>query len=435
VSALDRTKTTADDAAPPGAFELVVVGPGFHHRLVLQAGTITVGRGEANSIRLEHTSISRHHLTLFVGRELFVEDVGSRNGSLLNGRRLQHVVRHPLSVRDVLEVGPFKLFLQPAETTRTPLMNADDVVLRSPAIRRAWALAEQVARGEISVLVLGETGVGKDVLAHALHAGSRRSAGPFVRLNCAALSEALLESELFGHVRGAFTGSAGPREGLVESAHGGTLFLDEVGELTPTLQAKLLHVIETREVTRVGSSEPKKVDVRFVAATHRRLAGNPAFRTDLYFRLAGAVIEVPPLRERSEDLFPLAEVLLARWAQHEGRSAPTLSPAARARLAGHAWPGNIRELRNVLERAALTSGQVIDHLDLDAAPPREAPIASTGPEAIFQLSATELAERDRIIEALEACAGNQTRAAKALGWARSTLAAKLVVYRIPRPRV
>ncbi len=431
---VDRTQTSVEaDGPKPDRLELWVIGPDVHHRLVLEPGTVTLGRGEQCTIHLDHTSVSRVHLTVFVGRDVQVEDVNSRNGTLLNGQKLKHTLRYPLSVRDVVEIGPFRLFLQPAAAVATSGNDDEAPLIKSAAMQRVFALVEQVAQGSISVLILGETGVGKDVVARSIHKSSPRASGPFMRLNCAAVTESLVESELFGHTRGAFTGAVSAREGLIEASNGGTLFLDEVGELSSGLQAKLLHVLETREVTRVGSTEPIRVDVRFVAATHRQLdAASASFRRDLYYRLAGAVIEVPPLRERRDDVVPLAERFMRAVAGGLGRPARALSPRSRAALEAHRWPGNVRELRNVIERAVLTNSDVV--IGPAAA---VAPVSASSTDASasgFQLSAEELAERARIIDALEACAGNQTRAAKMLGWARSTFAAKLVALRIPRPR-
>ncbi|MFT3837341.1 MAG: sigma 54-interacting transcriptional regulator [Myxococcaceae bacterium] len=433
MTAIDRTQTAAAPTSRPLAFELWVVGPDVHHRVVLQPGTLTVGRGDSCDVRIDHSSVSRQHLIVFVGGGVHVEDVGSRNGTLLNGQPLQHTRRVPLGPSDVLEVGPFRLFLQPAAAER-PLSSEAPLVI-SPAMKKLHQRAAQVAAGHISVLVTGETGAGKDIIARVIHERSPRAHGPFVRLNCAAIAESLLESELFGHQKGAFTGATAPRQGLIESADGGTLFLDEVGELSPALQAKLLHVLETRQVTRVGGTAPVEVDVRFIGATWRRLADESAagtFRRDLYYRLAGTTLEVPPLRERPDEIVPLAERFAKEIAAGLGRSPPSFTPEVTRALQKHAWPGNVRELRNAIEVAVLTHGDTIDSIDLARAAPPEAPAAQA--QAAFALSADELAERDRIIAALESCAGNQTRAAKALGWARSTLASKLALYRIPRPR-
>ena len=431
---LDETQTSverAEGGAATTRFELWVIGPDVHYRLVLERGTVTLGRSEQCTIRLDHTSVSRQHLTLFIGNEVHVEDVGSRNGTLLNGQKLTHTTRYALTPRDALEIGPFRLFLQPFADVQAA--GGELPVVHSQALQQTDALAAQVARGSISVLIFGETGVGKDVLAQSIHRASPRAQAPFVRLNCAAVTESLLESELFGHTRGAFTGAVSARAGLIEAANQGTLFLDEIGELSPTLQAKLLHVLETRQVTRVGSTEPIQVDVRFVAATHRRLDEPSAdFRRDLYYRLAGAVIEVPALRDRPDDIIELAQRFLRAVAKGLNRPAPVLSESAKMALQAHAWPGNVRELRNVIERAVLTSGPTIDGFSFTAA---VAPVPAVVSSATtFTLSSEELAERTRIINALEACAGNQTRAAKMLGWARSTLATKLVTFRIPRPR-
>jgi DNA-binding NtrC family response regulator len=290
--------------------------------------------------------------------------------------------------------------------------------------------ARTVARGDISVLIAGESGVGKDVVAQAIHEASQRADRPLVRLNCGSFSEALLEGELFGHERGAFTGATTSRAGHIEAAHGGTLFLDEVGELTGPAQARLLHVLERREVTRLGSTVARPVDVRFVAATHRDLPAlvqRGAFRQDLYFRLAGVTVAVPPLRARAEEIAPLAELFARRFSESAGRSPPSISAEAQQVLRAHAWPGNVRELRNAIERAVLLARDVIrpEHLKL------ETPVEQTAGVA---LSPAEAAERDAIVAALEANAGNQTAAAKALGIARSTLVTKLSVFRLARPR-
>jgi DNA-binding NtrC family response regulator len=284
-----------------------------------------------------------------------------------------------------------------------------------------------VARGPIGVLLTGETGAGKEVLAEFLHRRSPRAGGPLVRVNCAALTDSLVESELFGHEKGAFTGAQRERRGLIETADGGTLFLDEIGEIPAAAQAKLLRVVEERQVTRVGSSEPRPVDVRFVAATNRDLEAEVAagrFRRDLYFRLAGVVLAIPPLRER-----PLEIELLARTFAAEADA--RLGDAALAALRAHAWPGNVRELRNVIERAALLAvDQPIDveHLGLAAAPAAPAAAPAALPDELAAI------ERQRIVDALEQCGGNQTRAAELLGMPRRTLVKRIAKYNVPRPR-
>jgi DNA-binding NtrC family response regulator len=305
------------------------------------------------------------------------------------------------------------------------------------SVRRLYALAARAASGAIGVVILGETGVGKDVLARFLHDASPRAARPFVSVNCAALSESLLESELFGHERGAFTGAGAAKEGLLETAPGGTVFLDEVGELPAATQAKLLRAVETREVLRVGGVRARKIDVRFVAATNRDLEADVArgaFRRDLYFRLNGMTLSIPPLRERPRDLPLLARAFVKTLSAGSGRRrAPALSDGALAVLATHAWPGNVRELRNVLERALLLcDGDVVSEAHL----PTESFVAPPAPPPLAAAPAQEPrdAERARILAALTACAGNQSRAAKKLGISRKVLIARLDAYGVARPR-
>jgi transcriptional regulator with PAS, ATPase and Fis domain len=280
-----------------------------------------------------------------------------------------------------------------------------------------------------------------------VHQLSRRAAEPLLRLNCGGFSETLLESELFGHEKGAFTGALQAKPGLLESADGGTVFLDEIGELPPALQVKLLRVLEDREVMRVGALRPRQIDVRFVAATNRNLEDEVArgsFREDLFYRINGISIVIPPLRERVGEIRPLAIQFAAQVAREAGVPAAELSEEAVSLLEAYAWPGNIRELRNVIERAVLlsTDGAIgIEHLPTEkmragaVAPERElsAPAQVAGGAAPLRDEVVEL-ERRRILDALDACAGNQTRAARMLGISRNTLAARLGQFGVARPR-
>jgi DNA-binding NtrC family response regulator len=318
-------------------------------------------------------------------------------------------------------------------------------VLRSDAMRELYRLADRAAAGHsaaglITVLVLGETGSGKEVLASWIHRRSPRANGPFLCINCAALTETLLESELFGHDKGAFTGAGAAKPGLLESAEGGTVFLDEVGEMNAALQTKLLRTIESREIMRVGGRSARPIDVRFIAATNRDLeaeVANKSFRQDLYFRLNGISLTVPPLRERSEDVAPLARRFLAQASRAARRRPPRLSAEALELLQGYSWPGNIRELRNVIERALVMceGGQIgAAHLPIEKLRLRPIPQGATDPHAAQPHGDGDDAERRRIAEAMTAFGGNQTRVAATLGMARGTLIARLERYGIRRPQ-
>jgi two-component system response regulator AtoC len=338
--------------------------------------------------------------------------------------------------------------MEQAFATETEPPPGASVNLRSPAMLALYRETDPVARGDISVLVLGETGVGKDVLARSIHDRSERAAGPFLRINCAALPEPLLESELFGYERGAFTGATHNKPGLLQTAAGGTVFLDEIGELPARLQAKLLQVLETREILSLGSTTPKTIDVRFLAATNRDLEAEALagqFRSDLYYRIAGYTAVIPPLRERREDILPLAQEFARRAAEKLGPAAPMrVRDDAAVRLLDYAWPGNVRELRNIIERAVvLSEGRAIgpEHLPLDKMRSvvlvnRRAAAQSpaTGELPIADLSPEELEDRQRIVDALARSAGNQSKAAEVLGVSRSTLLNRLDAYRIKRPR-
>lgn len=315
-----------------------------------------------------------------------------------------------------------------------------DVAARGSVMQRLQKRVDRLAPSSISVLILGETGVGKEVLAATIHERSPRRDGPFLRLNCAALTESLLESELFGHEAGAFTGARTPKVGLIEAADAGTILLDEVGELPLPVQAKLLRVIESREVLRVGSVVTRPVDVRFIAATNRDLQEmirTRQFREDLYFRLAAFTVRIPPLRERPSEIEPLAHLFAAAARRQIGDPQPVrFDVAAVAALQTHRWPGNIRQLRHTIERAVLLAeGPVICVSDLSLDPERadEADGARAAiPKPFVGIAPAD--ERERISAALETCAGNQTRAAVLLGIARRTLVKKLSRHDLPRPR-
>jgi len=325
---------------------------------------------------------------------------------------------------------------------------SDGVVVLAPNMRALYDQVARAAASSINVLVLGETGVGKEVLARAVHNLSARKAGPFIALNCAALTESLLQSELFGHEKGAFTGALQARAGLLETAAGGTVFLDEIGELPLSIQTKLLRALENRKVLRVGARAEREIDVRFVAATNRDIEAEAeagTFREDLFYRLNGISFTIPPLRERRAEIASLGRMFLARYNAELGReTALGLSDEVAQLLENYSWPGNVRELRNAIERAAvLCSGDellpehlptriVSGHAARSSAPPGQ----ETTREDILARARNELQgiERQRILEALEQAGGNQTRAAEALGISRRTLVYRLSELGVPRPR-
>ncbi len=299
-----------------------------------------------------------------------------------------------------------------------------------PAMQSVTQAIGKVAATSATVLLTGESGTGKEVAARAIHAASKRASKPFVAVNCAALSDQLLESELFGHERGAFTGAVQRRRGRLELAEGGTFFLDELGELKPELQAKLLRVLQERTFERVGGTETLTADVRWIAATNRDLVAamaRGAFREDLYHRLAVFPIRMPPLRERLGDLLPLAEHLLGRVAASVGKPGLSLTEEAQRALVAYAWPGNVRELVNTLERAAIMAdGRVlgVEHLGLPAGG------EATAKDDSKDAKTLQSAEKAAILEALAAVNGHRKKAAERLGIGERTLYDKLKAYGI-----
>ncbi len=294
------------------------------------------------------------------------------------------------------------------------------IVCVSAVMQRVCGLVRRAAASDISVLLIGESGTGKEVLARALHACSPRSEGPFVAINCAAIPENLLESELFGHERGAFTGANRRIQGRLEFAHGGTLFLDEIGDLSPAAQAKLLRFLQERVIQRVGGREDISIDTRLVCATHRdvrALDAEGGFREDLYYRISELLIEVPPLRERPGDASALAQHFFDRYRERAARPLQGLAPGAIAAIANHPWPGNVRELENRMKRAvALADGPRASARDLDLAP------AETEASGDRSLQTTlRDAERRAVAQAWAEAGGNVTQASKLLGVSRPTL--------------
>jgi transcriptional regulator with PAS, ATPase and Fis domain len=334
------------------SIDLVVVdGPSRGARVHVQGGTARVGSARGNHLPLADDTVSRVHCELSVRADtVVVRDSGSTNGTYVDEVRVREGEVKPGAT---IRVGQSAFRIEAAGgATFVPLSDRDsfgELVGASVEMRRVYAILERIAPTNATLLIEGETGTGKDVAARSLHAASSRAAGPFVPLDCGAIPENLIESELFGHVRGAFSGAVCDRKGVFEEAHGGTLFLDEIGEMPISTQAKLLRAIETRSVRRVGGNVEKPVDVRIVAATNRSLAtraNEGAFREDLYYRLAVVEVKLPPLRARPDDI-----PLLARCFHRKLAGDAVMPESFVQMLRARAWPGNVRELRNFIERS------------------------------------------------------------------------------------
>jgi transcriptional regulator with AAA-type ATPase domain len=449
VASDERTRPELEDAArAAGRHVLIGFWEGGHARATLpRGGTLLIGRGDGCDLVIDHASVSRHHARLHAdpAGALAVEDLGSMNGvrvGALGGEKIEKGARVAVPAGGQIHLGSAVVMLQspplPSGDLRAGLERTSPPVTASAELDRLLAL---VAPSDIAVLVLGETGVGKNVTAARLHAASARSHEPLVRINCAAFPEALLEAELFGYERGAFTGAVQSKPGLFETADGGTAFLDEIGDMPLATQAKLLGVLDSRETQRLGSVKPRRVDVRFVAATNRDLreeARAGTFRRDLYFRLSAVTLTVPALRDRRGDIAALARGLLGEL----GVSDVSLPPDVEELLVRYDWPGNVRELRNALERACVLAGGAPlarEHFDLRAEVERaprvehgEAP--SAGPSSGNLRDEIASLERQRIVRALADCQGNQTRAAEILGISRRTLIHRMEEFGLPRPR-
>jgi transcriptional regulator with PAS, ATPase and Fis domain len=388
---------------------------------------VRVGTATGCQLRLTDRTVSRLHCELRVaGAAVRIVDSGSTNGTFVDGVRIFSAeVRSGSRIR----VGESVLGVMAGQERYTvelsPRHRFGDVVGASVEMRRLYSVLEKIAPTESSVLIQGETGTGKELVARALHDASSRAKFPFVVVDCGAIAENLIESELFGHVRGAFSGALNDRRGLFEEANGGTLFLDEIGELPPPLQPRLLRVLESREVRRVGANVSRPVDVRVVAATNRSLARSinlGTFRDDLYYRLAVVELELPPLRARPEDIPLLAEVFYKRYAGDTEKPPPELL----ASLTSRAWPGNVRELRNFVERSvslgyASSSPGVSPPGRTDAEPNAEALVPVHLPLKDARAAWTEQFELLYVRALLAKTGGNVTRAAELAGINRRSL--------------
>lgn len=498
---------TAPTLVPPSSLDathslaLVVYFKKEPHSFAL-TGRMVLGRGAECDIVVPDTTISREHATLTCDHagNMLLLDHGSTNGTWVNGERLAPHVQIPVDSTAAIRFGSVHAEVQfdggrsdtdkPPEHSdvgvggfneRTvvdgfmplPMLESAGVpvsfVADDPRMKEVVARLRMISGANLAVLVYGETGVGKERIAAYVHALSRRATGPYVKINCAAIPEGILESELFGYDRGAFTGANSSKAGLLETAHEGTLFLDEIGEMALTAQAKLLRVLETREVTRLGALKPRAVDVRIISATNRDLRvaiREGRFRPDLFYRLQGLHVFVPPLRERPKDLLRLADMFVNEAAHRRNRGSMRITQGAIDRMLAHTWPGNVRELRNTLERSvvlaagnALSEHEIVfdpsdvfddvpggvvstegEHAIAEFAPSGEVPTGSLimpgAPDVrkrALELEMVEV-EKARVMSALAEAGGNQTRAAKILGISRGTLIARIEEFGITRPR-
>jgi transcriptional regulator with GAF, ATPase, and Fis domain len=438
----------------------VSISNGMTVEIALGIREVRIGRAPEADLRLPDPSVSRLHARIFrVGAQYFLSDA-SRNGTFIGNERITQL---PLDSGQTFRIGPYHIHFHRAfperGTTETPTM-VDGVrpapscaprpaetplpppvdhplglVGKSASLQTRLRSIRKVASSEFPVLVEGETGCGKELVSRGIHDLSSRNGRPFVVVNCGAISSELIESELFGHEKGAFTGATAQRKGAFEIADSGSIFLDEIGELPLALQPKLLRVLEQKEFKRVGGNESILTDVRILAATNRNLREeirNKTFRDDLYFRIGAITLEIPPLRERREDIPLIARHFLESIPPGRGNTLPALSDDAAAFLATLDWPGNIRELRNAMHRAVVMSeGTALSAADFAFLRSDDSP--SPGADQGDALTRWELSEKTSIQAELIRQQWNKTATARSLGIAKSTLFEKLKKYAIRSP--
>lgn len=416
----------AQRTTPGRRFQLVVEpSEGPPRTISLEPGVYTLGAGREANVRITDPHVSRSHLKMVVSHEgVSVEDLGSSNGTWINGVSIRAVV---VTSNTQVVIGRTPIRIEVIDDRE--VRSFGDAVGASAKIAEVFQHLAKLAPTDLTVSLIGETGTGKDVLARALHKASARSALPFAVFDCGAVAPNLIESELFGHVKGAFTGAVAERKGIFEQGQNGTVFLDEIGELPLELQPRLLRVLEQRTVRRVGGTRDISVDVRVIAATNRDLeqqVEDGKFRQDLYFRLNAAVVRIPPLRERLDDM-----PMLVRSMLDDVGKPLAVADSALETLRAHDWPGNVRELRNVItSAAALADGPILEarhFASLQQRTKRKDPTLERLPLAGRTLDALE---RAAIKQTLGQLGGNKTQAAQALGIAASTLYEKIKKYGI-----
>ncbi len=402
----------------------------------IEGKEVTIGSQGDNHCVLNDPTVSRHHAAIEETREGYVlRDLGSTNGTFLGGILIKEAY---LEYGSIIGLGNTRLqFVPLEERVEIPPSQEHyfgDVFGSSVEMKRIFTMLKKISPTDITVTIEGETGTGKELVARAIHSRSQRAKGPFVVIDCGSISKSLIESELFGHEKGAFTGATQARRGAFEMANGGTIFIDEIGELGPEMQPKLLRVLEQREVRRLGGNEVSKVDVRVIAATNRDLvseAQRGRFREDLFYRISVVRIHLPPLREKGEDIPFLAQQCARDFSeQYGGGGDVAVSAEALEILRHYHWPGNVRELRNVITRAmAMGNGKVLQPRDFIM------PLSSEGRQRVPTLDSLigktlEEIEKAAIMKTLKAHGGNKSVAARVLGIAYSTLYEKIKKYEL-----
>jgi DNA-binding NtrC family response regulator len=425
----DKTLPLRSTGAPLQAIRVEVVhGPDAGLSFIAKSDRVTIGTSPGNDVILSDDTVSRYHLELVrTGDRVRVEDHGSTNGTLVGAVRIE---RATIGTGTELVLGRTTVRIdEGGETVPVELFRQDrfgHCYGRAPEMRRMMATLEKAAPTDVSILLLGETGSGKEIVAQSIHEASRRADQPFETVDCGALLPTLVASELFGHERGAFTGADRRYVGAFERAHGGTLFLDEIGELPLSLQPALLGVLERRRIRRLGGDKPIPVDVRLICATHRDLRSEVnagTFRQDLYYRIAVLLVRIPALRERLGDIPQLVERFLEQ-AGYAGALDRVISPAVLKTLQDHRWPGNVRELRNFVDTALAIGEAPHLHAEREGREPGVVSDASGGivvPEGGSFDSSIELLQRALIERALKQATGNIAKAAESLGMERSRL--------------
>jgi DNA-binding NtrC family response regulator len=428
-----RVHPAASDGSPPPA-RLRIRAGGRERTVPVPAAGITVGKDPSCEVVVDDAFVSARHLRIEArGARWMLSDLGSTNGTLVAGARVE---RAELPFAVPVAIGEAELVLEPPAAPGVERAQAfEGMVSRDPSMRQLFELVERVASSDVAVTILGETGTGKELVARAIHRRSGRREAPFIPVNCSAIAETLIESELFGHEKGAFSGAERLRKGAFEEASGGTIFLDEIGELPLDLQPKLLRTLELGEVKRVGASRPLTVDVRIVAATHRDLRAQVRagkFREDLFYRLCVVPVTVPPLRQRRGDVRALAESFLAAAAPRG--LALRWGDEALQRLEAYDWPGNVRQLRNVVQRALLFRGEgtVVPASALafeDTRAPRAEGPAGGDDDLMYVRGLTmEEIEREAIRLSLRRNEGKRTAVVKELQIAKSTVMKRIAQW-------